>query len=66
MRIGMTALLAVMSALWVYGLLDQLYSTHAAMRYLALSLSFVAIAVWRWQPPRQLQKRRFRDRRPPL
>jgi hypothetical protein len=65
MRIGTIALLAVMSGLWICGLLDQLYSTHATMRYLALSLGFVAIAVWRWQPQRRLQKQRSRDRTPP-
>ena len=37
MRVGMIALSAIMSALWIFGLLDQLHSAHATMRYLALS-----------------------------
>jgi hypothetical protein len=62
MRVGMFALSALLLALWIYGLLDQLHSTHAAMRYLALSLAIVAVAVWRWQPKPAL-RRRFHDRR---
>lgn len=64
MRVGMVALLAVMSALWLYGLLGQLYSAEAMMRYLALSMALVAIGAWRWQPRRL--RVRSRDRRKPL
>jgi hypothetical protein len=60
----MVALLAVMSALWLYGLLDQLYSAEAIMRYLALSMALVAIGAWRWQPRRL--RVRSRDRGKPL
>jgi|KBSMisStandDraft_5_1062788.scaffolds.fasta_scaffold466327_1 hypothetical protein len=62
MRVGMIALSALMSALWIFGLLDQLHSAHATMRYLALSLAIVAVAVWLWQPKPALQER-FRNRR---
>jgi hypothetical protein len=65
MRVGMTALAALMSALWIYGLFHQLHSTHSAMRYLALSLAIVAVAVWRWRPRPALQ-RRYRNQRTPL
>jgi hypothetical protein len=62
MRVGMIALSALMSALWIFGLLDQLHSAHATMRYLALSLAIVAVAVWLWQPKPALQER-FHNRR---
>ena len=64
MRVGMVALLAVMSALWLYGLLGQFYSAEAMMRYLALSMALVAIGAGRWQPRRL--RVRSRDRRKPL
>jgi len=60
----MVVLLAGLSALWIFGLLGQLHSGEAMMRYLALSLALVAIAAWRWQPQPAL-RRRFRDRRRP-
>jgi hypothetical protein len=64
MRLVMIALVALLTALWVQGLIGQLHSAEAAMRYLALSLAVVAVGVWRWRPgpPR---RRRFRDRRRP-
>ena len=68
MRMGAVVLYAVLAAFWLLGLWNQLHSTHSAMRYLALSLGLVAIAVWRWQPRRKLQPQehdRQRDRRPP-
>jgi hypothetical protein len=36
-------LLAVASALWVFGLVDQLYSSAATMKYLLLSLLMAAV-----------------------
>jgi hypothetical protein len=57
-------LLAVFSALWLFGLLGQVYSAEAAMRYLALSMAILAVGVWRWQP-RPALRRRSQDRRPP-
>ncbi|MEA2831745.1 MAG: hypothetical protein QOF22_2493 [Bradyrhizobium sp.] len=56
-------LLAVFSALWLFGLIGQVYSGEAAMRYLALSMAILAVGVWRWQPRPAL--RQSRDRRPP-
>lgn len=65
MSARMVVLLAGLSALWIFGLLGQLHSDEALMRYLALSLGLVAIGVWRWRPQPAL-RRRFRDRqRPP-
>ena len=58
-------LLALLSALWLFGLVGQFYSAEAAMRYLALSMIILAVGVWRWQP-RPALRRRYRDRRPPL
>ncbi|MBM3529526.1 MAG: hypothetical protein FJX62_15665 [Alphaproteobacteria bacterium] len=63
MHLGTVALLALLAALWLYGLVGQLHSGEAAMRYLTLSLAIVAVAVWRWQP--RAARRRFRDRRRP-
>ena len=64
MKIRTVVLLAVLSALWILGLLSQLHSTDAAMRYLALSLAIAAVAVWR-MPPRPLARRKLRDRKSP-
>ena len=66
MKVRTVVLLAFLSALWLIGLIGQLHSAEAAMRYLALSLAIVAVALWR-MPAKALQRRRFRDRngRPP-
>ena len=63
MNVQMIVLLAIFSALWLFGLIGQVYSGEAAMRYLALSMAILAVGVWRWQPRPAL--RRSRDRRPP-
>jgi hypothetical protein len=57
MRLRHVVLLAVSSALWILGLVDQMHSREAAMRYLALSLALVAVAVWRWRPRSRLKPR---------
>jgi hypothetical protein len=57
-------LLAVFSALWLFGLIGQVYSGEAAMRYLALSMAILAVGVWRWQP-RPALRQRPQDQRPP-
>lgn len=62
MTARMVMLLGLLSAFWIFGLLGQLYSSEAAMRYLTLSLGVVAVGVGRWQPHPAL-RRRFRDRR---
>ena len=60
MRLGTLILLALMSALWFYGFIDQMHSREAGMRYLALSMLIVAAVVsWKIPHPR---RRRFRDR----
>jgi uncharacterized protein (DUF58 family) len=64
MSARMIALLAGLTAFWIFGLLGQLHSGEATMRYLALSLALIAIGVWRWRP-RPALRRRFRDRRRP-
>jgi len=64
MSARMVILLACLSAFWIFGLLGQLHSGEAMMRYLALSLALVAIGVWRWRP-QPAMRRRFRDRRRP-
>jgi len=60
----MMVLTAVLAAFWLQGLVSQLYSAEAAMRYLVLSLALVAVGVWRWRPSPVL-RRRIRDRRRP-
>jgi hypothetical protein len=61
MRVRTVVLLAVMTAFWFYGFLDQMYSREAAMRYLALSMLLVAgLVAWKIPHPR---RRKFRDRR---
>ena len=61
----MIALLGCLSAFWIFGLLGQIHSGQATMRYLALSLGLVAIAVWRWQPQPALLRLLRKRRRPP-
>ena len=55
---------AVLTALWLFGLIGQFHSGEAAMRYLALSMAILAVGVWRWQP-RPALRRRSHDARPP-
>lgn len=66
MSARMVILSAFLAALWVFGLIGQVYSGEAAMRYLVLSMAIVAVAVWRMKPRPTLLRRRVRDRqRPP-
>ena len=70
MNARMIVLLAIFSALWLFGLIGQVYSGEAAMRYLALSMAILAVGVWRWQPrpalrrplPRRAGRRRSKGR----
>jgi len=39
------SVLAVATALWGFGLVDQLYSSAATMKYLAMSLLIAAVAL---------------------
>ena len=64
MKSRTVVLLAVLSALWISGLLSQLHSTDAAMRYLALSLAIAAVAIWRTRA-RPFARRKLRDRKSP-
>jgi hypothetical protein len=66
MSARMVVLLAFLAALWVFGLIGQSYSGEAAMRYLALSMAIVAVAVWRMAPrPAVLKQRSADQQRPP-
>jgi len=64
MNVRMIVLLAIFSALWLFGLIGQSYSGEAAMRYLVLSMAILAVGVWRWQN-RPALRRRSHDGRPP-
>ena len=64
MNVRMVVMLAFLAALWLFGLIGQLHSAEAAMRYLVLSMAILAVGVWRWQP-RPALRRRTRDRQPP-
>jgi hypothetical protein len=48
MSVGMVVLLAVFSALWLFGLIGQIQSDISVMRYLALSLAVIAVGVYRF------------------
>lgn len=65
MRIRTVVLSGVMSACWIYGLLGQVHSKDAAMRYLALSAAIVAVFVWRLRPRPALRRGVHDRRRPP-
>ncbi|MBI3704881.1 MAG: hypothetical protein HY244_13805 [Rhizobiales bacterium] len=65
MRVVNIVILAVLSAFWIYGLLDQFHSLHNVFLYLSLSLLVAAIGLWRWLPQRKLKplkRREWRDR----
>ena len=47
MSVSMVSLLAVFSALWIYGLISQIQSDASIMRYLAISLGVIAVGVYR-------------------
>jgi hypothetical protein len=64
MRTRIVVLSAVLFAFWLFGLLGQLHSKDAVMRYLALSAAIIAVYVWRLQP-RPALRRLFRERRRP-
>jgi hypothetical protein len=64
MRVRTVVLSGVMSAFWIFGLLEQLHSKDAVMRYLAISAAIVAVYVWRLQPKPAL-RRHVRDQRSP-
>jgi hypothetical protein len=48
MSVGTVVVLAVFSALWIYGLIGQLHSETSIIRYLLLSLGLVAFGVYRF------------------
>lgn len=62
MSTRMVVLLALLAALWIFGLVGQFHSAEAGMRYLALSMAILAVGVWRWQP-RPALRRRIHDPR---
>jgi hypothetical protein len=64
MSLRTTVLMAFLSVLWIVGLLGQLHSAEAVMRYLALSMAIVAVCVWRIEP-RPALRRIFRKPRNP-
>ena len=61
MTIGNVVLHAVLSACWICGLISQMDSREALMRYLACSMVLLAAVVWS-KAPVLLRRRRFRDR----
>jgi len=48
MSVGMVMLLALFSALWIFGLIDQLDSDTSTKHYLAISLAVIALGVFRF------------------
>jgi hypothetical protein len=48
MSVGTVVVLAMFSALWIYGLIGQLHSEISIMRYLVFSLGLIALGVYRF------------------
>jgi predicted metal-binding membrane protein len=48
MSVGMVVVLALFSALWIIGLIDQLHSDISTMRYLVISLAVIAAGVFQF------------------
>jgi hypothetical protein len=48
MSVGMVVVLALFSALWIIGLIDQLHSDISIMRYLVISLAVIAAGLFRF------------------
>jgi hypothetical protein len=53
MSVGMVVLVAVFSALWLFGLIEQFQSDVSIMRYLAISLGVIAVGVFRFTRPKK-------------
>ena len=53
MSVGTVVLLAVFSAFWIYGLMEQFHSDDSLKRYLAISLAVVAVGVFRYTRPKK-------------
>ena len=66
MTLRTIVLSAFLAALWLVGLVDQLHTSEAAMRYLVLSMAMVAIGLCRRQPlPALLRRKADQSRQPP-
>jgi hypothetical protein len=56
MSTSKTALLSVLIACWVVGLLNQFQAWDSVLRYLILSSLLVVVAALKWQYSRQVSK----------
>jgi hypothetical protein len=63
MSISKTALLSVLIACWIVGLLNQFQDWDAALKYLLLSGLLVTGAALRWQYSREMSKAKIPRRR---
>jgi hypothetical protein len=63
MSISKTALLSILIACWIVGLLNQFQDWDTAVKYLLLSGLMVTAAALRWQYSRQLSKAKIPPRR---
>ncbi len=62
MSTSKTALLSILIACWIVGLLNQFQAWDSIMRYLILSILLVAGAALKWEYSRQFAKSKVRRR----
>jgi hypothetical protein len=63
MTMPKTALLSILVACWIVGLLNQFHAWDSTLRYLILSLLLVAIVALKGEYTRQYAKNRISRRR---
>ncbi len=62
MTTSKTALLSILIACWIVGLVNQFHAWDATLRYLILSLLLVAVIALRGEYTRQFAKNKIRRR----
>jgi hypothetical protein len=62
MTTSKTALLSILVACWIVGLLNQFHAWDSTLRYLVLSLLIVAVVAAKGEYQRQYAKNRLRRR----
>jgi hypothetical protein len=63
MSTSKTALLSILIACWIVGLLNQFQAWESVLKYLILSILLVTVAALKWEYSRQLSKSKVRKRR---
>jgi hypothetical protein len=63
MSTSKTALLSILIACWIVGLLNQFQAWDSVLKYLILSVLLVTVAALKWEYSRQVSKSKLPARR---